>query len=312
MADAGLFQARSGTHYRQILDPWVLRSLPVTDPAWQRIEEDSLAGIRAKLRKRSLFSAFGLTATTKSHRTVKKVEAAYETIWRNYNWPRPGAPTKKRTYARWEETGLTLWPGCLGLMHLDLLMDIVDRLRPKSVVEIGSGPGSNLFALAAVFPDIAFTGIELSRSGFETSKSVQSQAILPTDIAAFNTRAIIDDTAHQRIDFRQANATQLPFSDNEFDLVFSRQAIEQMELIRDQVLPEMVRITRRYVVMFEPFADFNKSEHKRLATKKKNHFSASVADLPAYGLTPVAQYAGWPQKIDQGIGMVAAETSNET
>ncbi len=308
MADTKIFQAQPGAHYRRILDPWVKNTLPVSDPEWQKIEGDSLREIRRKLRKRTFLSAIGLAAKTASHRTVDKVETAYDTIWRDFNWPRPDAPTPKRTYASWGKTGLTLRPGCLGLMHLDLLMDIVERLQPKRVIEIGSGPGSNLFALAASFPDISFTGVELSSSGFKTSKSVQELDVLPQEIAVFNTRKIADDTAHRRIDFRQANATELPFDDGHFDFVFSRQAIEQMELIRDKVLPEMARVASRHVVMFEPFADFNASEHKRLATRKKNHFSAAVADLPEYGLAPVAQFADWPQKIDQGIGMVAAET----
>ena len=50
----------------------------------------------------------------------------------------------------------------------------------------------------------------------------------------------------------KANALQLPFQDCSFDLVYSRHALEQMQGIYKIALSEMIRVSRRFVVLFEP------------------------------------------------------------
>ncbi|MBO72219.1 MAG: hypothetical protein CMD35_01260 [Flavobacteriales bacterium] len=50
----------------------------------------------------------------------------------------------------------------------------------------------------------------------------------------------------------KSNATNLPFNDAVFDLVYSRHTLEQMPLIFEEALDEMLRVSRKYVVLFEP------------------------------------------------------------
>ena len=50
----------------------------------------------------------------------------------------------------------------------------------------------------------------------------------------------------------KANALQLPFQDSSFDLVYSRHALEQMQGIYKIALSEMIRVSRKYIVLFEP------------------------------------------------------------
>lgn len=51
----------------------------------------------------------------------------------------------------------------------------------------------------------------------------------------------------------QADASAIPFPDNSFDLVVSSHALEQMPGIYGAAISEMVRVSRKHVVLFEPF-----------------------------------------------------------
>ena len=50
----------------------------------------------------------------------------------------------------------------------------------------------------------------------------------------------------------KANATNLPFNDSVFDLVYSRHTLEQMPMIFTAALDEMIRVSRKFIVLFEP------------------------------------------------------------
>lgn len=196
--------------------------------------------------------------------------------------------------------------GAVSQPHLDRLMHVIGLLKPRNILEVGAGVGHNLFAIAGVFPEISFAGLELSDSGVRWAKEVQTLEILPPEARAYGPRSHADPAAFKRIDFRQGTAAAMPYADGSFDLVFTRQAIEQMNAIHDSVFKEIARVCAGHAVMIEPFADFAVNEIHRLATLKKNHFGGPVSSLPAYGLLPVAVFSDWPQKLDQGLGMVVA------
>ena len=195
-------------------------------------------------------------------------------------------------------------------MQLDRIGAAVSHIEPQSVLEIGSGSGSgsgiNSLALCGMFPDIHFAGVGLAEAGCQLSKSVQLEEKIPDVIARFSPGPVVDHSAHRRIDFRQGDAAQLPFANNEFDLGFSRLALEQMELIRDDVLSEIQRVARHAAIFLEPFADCNQTEILKLATKAKKYFSLPINSLHDYGLTQTNYFCKWPQKVKEGCGLVIA------
>jgi ubiquinone/menaquinone biosynthesis C-methylase UbiE/uncharacterized protein YbaR (Trm112 family) len=50
----------------------------------------------------------------------------------------------------------------------------------------------------------------------------------------------------------QADGSHIPFPDDSFDLVFTSHSLEQMPRIFRETVNEMIRVSRRHVVMFEP------------------------------------------------------------
>jgi len=57
---------------------------------------------------------------------------------------------------------------------VNLIANEIRELKPNTVLEVGSGGGINLFTLAVMFPEINFTGIELTEAGVLTAKASQN------------------------------------------------------------------------------------------------------------------------------------------
>ncbi len=197
-------------------------------------------------------------------------------------------------------------------VHLFVLMRIIETLRPARVLEVGSGMGLNLLILAAQFPDVKFTGIELTSAGNEIAQTFRASPKLPDQLAAFSPLPIVNDQAHRAVSFFQGSAAQLPFEKNSFDLVYSMLALEQMEAIRDEVFGQIAAVCSGHVAMFEPFADWNTSPMRRHLIASRKFFAAQIADLPRYGLEPVFVSEDMPSKLAFGVGVVVARRVLQT
>lgn len=191
-------------------------------------------------------------------------------------------------------------------VHLLYLMKLIEQTRPKTVLEVGFGTGANLFILAGRFPEIEFSGVELTRSGYDAASAIRSREELPEPIARFSPEPLRDPSAHRRVTLLHGSAENLPFPAESFDVVYTVQAIEQMESIRERALSEIARVCAGHVAMFEPFADWNATQERRKTISDRGLFSASFDDLPQYGLRQVFATADMPTKLNYGIGLVVA------
>ncbi|HTG45313.1 MAG TPA: methyltransferase domain-containing protein, partial [Verrucomicrobiae bacterium] len=113
----------------------------------------------------------------------------------------------------------------------------------------------------------------------------------------------------QRVIMQQGDASKLPFRDQEFDLVFSFQALEQMQGIRDRAVSEMARAASKWVIATEPFAEFNQSAIQKHYMSARGYLDLSIDELPKFGLKPFLVFGDWPHKLNSGAGLVAAEVT---
>ena len=164
-----------------------------------------------------------------------------------------------------------------------------------------------MLVLAGLLPGTSFTGLELTRSGVEATEAVAAAAELPKGLDAFSPEPPLDRTAYKRVKAIQGSAARLPFEAASFDLVYSRLALEQMEPIREQAMAEMSRVSRRWVLMVEPFREVNASGLRRHYIVGNNYFQGAIADLGRYGLTPRMVLDDWPAKITIKAALVLAE-----
>lgn len=284
--------------------PYVSRHVDDADPAWRAAVETKARTTRRTLwRRRLTFWHSGL------RRTVAVTESKYNEGWSRTDWDGYATTAKPANGSPWEWDDVRVLASNIAgaRARLWFLMRAIALLNPRSVLEIGSGPGVNLLPLACRFPHIRFEGVELSTGGIEKSRASQEEETLPAGLQSFSPEPVVDLTAHRRVRFTKGSAAELPFRDGEFDLVYSSLALEQMEPIRHQALKEFARVTGRHAVMIEPFADVNTTSLRRAYVAAHDYFQGAVGDLPNYGLHPLWTTRDMPQKLWLGTALVVSE-----
>lgn len=242
-------------------------------------------------------------------RDSDEIQREYSRAWGEADYDRYSITVPPERYSPWEWRGELMLANTIGatrFRHI-LLARLVERHRPRRVLEVGCGDGINLLLLASRFPDVSFTGVELTQAGHERATALQDLERLPQNLIEFAPEGIVDASAHRRIDFRRGNAAELPFADGSFDLVFTVLALEQMERIRSQALSEISRVVADRACMIEPFRDVNAAGWRRLNVLRRDYFRAPIASLSDFGLEPVLATEDVPQEVFLGAALVVSE-----
>ncbi len=211
----------------------------------------------------------------------------------------------------WRGERLFLDGAAASRLRTVLFSAVIDQLKPRRVLEVGSGNGINLLSLAGAYPEIRFTGLELTQEGIDESRRAQSDKSIAQIIHDYSPLETIDNSAIGRIDFVRGDASAMPFEDSGFDLVMTVLAIEQMESIRSAALSEISRVSTRYVLMLEPFRDVNQDGLKGLYVHSRGYFRGSIRELGNFGLQPTWATADFPQETFLGTALVLSEKHAE-
>jgi SAM-dependent methyltransferase len=190
--------------------------------------------------------------------------------------------------------------------YTELLLNVINQLGAESILEVGSGRGNNLSLLALRRPDIRFYGLELTHAGVKASKDlVENLPQKYLTVAGFNVITAKQKEALRTIQFFQASALQMPFPDNSFDSSFTCLVLEQMPHYYVQALQEMRRVTRKYCVFIEPFAEAN-NVFGLAYLRSVDYFRASYKCFAELGLEPVYFTTAFPQKLRFKVGLLIA------
>jgi ubiquinone/menaquinone biosynthesis C-methylase UbiE len=271
-------------------------------PAGQRAWRSDYARRRRRALLRMIKRILGL-----KQRDRRAIQSEYHDAWSaGHGKYDVSAGPRKAAAWRWGKRKLALDGMAAARLRAPLLAAVIDRLEPKKVLEVGCGNGINLFSLAGDFPDVEFTGVDLTPAGIEAAKAVQAEDRMPAALTEYIPLPNPDPTAFKRIRFIEGSAAELPFADGEFDLVDTVLAVEQMERIRDRALAEIARVSRGHVLMLEPFKDANLNGVRRLYAISRNYFRGSIEGLARFGLEPVWATDDFPQEAFLGSPLVLA------
>jgi ubiquinone/menaquinone biosynthesis C-methylase UbiE len=113
--------------------------------------------------------------------------------------------------------------------------EVLEKIEFISVLEVGVGELTTLESIFDKFgPKIDAYGVDLSVNRIYHG------------LKEYRKRHKIDPTVVK------GNAIRLPFPDNSFDLVYTRHTLEQMPTIYKEALDEIIRVSKRHVILFEP------------------------------------------------------------
>lgn len=279
------------------INPYVQSFVPKSDPAWSAMVQPHVAAASAATPEDSLHGG---------------VFDKWQDCWGNTTRLTDRFLLPQTAIAgppwEWRDKGIVMSRAGGPRARLNALHRVISFLAPTTVLEIGCGDGLNLFALALAMPEIGFSGIELTPAGIRTAKTYQRESSWSPGMRAFAIDPK-DPAAISRIDFRLGSARQLPFPDNSFDLVFSCVALEQMEPIRAEVLGELRRVARNWVVLLEPFRDVNADGLRYRYVTAQNYFAMHFHELPEAGFEPCYASSDFPQKLTLGTLLVVARVT---
>ena len=253
-----------------------------------------------KRRKRMLrwFWKRRLGKVPRNERSLDVVEEEYDTVWgRGYERYQLNPDVHAKP---WIWGARRYWTNSVAATRFRqaILIRIIERVKPKTVLEIGCGNGINLILLACRFPEIQFTGLELTTAGHEAALAFQrAHETLPPAMQQFAPMPLSDPAAFKRINFVQGSAADLPFGDRAFDLTMTILALEQMERIRPRALSEIARVTGRNAFLLEPFRELNSTGWLLLNRMKRDYFAGRVDELARHGLKPEFAVRDYPQEV---------------
>ena len=133
--------------------------------------------------------------------------------------------------------------------RIQFIIDNIMRplgLKNLSLLDVGAGELTTLTQIAKGLKELkSISALELSWSRIAVGRQfAQSQGLKPEQLVV-------------------GTATHLPFADNSFDIVFTSHCLEQANLDKWQILCELYRVARLYVVMLEPSWELGDKYQKR-------------------------------------------------
>lgn len=276
----------------EAIRPYVQQRLAADDAQWQAIADRAQRKQALRVRDRS------------APRHQADVAANYTRFW-SRDLAELWAP--KVVPFEWGGEGLLMHSIARRRLNHLLLARALRATGARQVLDVGAGTAFHPFLLAVQHPDLDLTAVELTEGGIEAASGVRRSRVLPDIIASFAAGPIVDCQAHQRVGLIRASAERLPFADGSFDAVCTVLALEQMEAIRDRALSEIRRVTRRWVIMIEPFQDLNSAGSRSDYVRARGYFGETIDGLNGHGLAPRAVYRDIPNKLTLHVALVIAE-----
>ncbi|GEM_PF-1325668 len=182
---------------------------------------------------------------------------------------------------------LVLWRSIDRRKHvLGRVSELLAGIHPESFAELGSGNGINILSLVVLCPWIhRWRGVEISATGVKTAKDFLQNPHYESliFITGQSKETIQERLKNADVDFIQADMTQIPVANGEFDCVFSQQAIERLPSNYMNAFREARRVAKKNAIFIESFIEVQRTFVQRLYLYASDYFRASFRDVEKVG-----------------------------
>lgn len=133
-----------------------------------------------------------------------------------------------------------------AVLRESVVRKLVERIDKPHVLEAGSGESTTLVALANLLVDLncQFKGFDTSFSRVKFGKEWCQSNL----------------NQHISVDHVVADMGKIPLVDNAMDLVYTNSALEPNGGRESELISELVRVSRQWIVLFEPIYENSNSE----------------------------------------------------
>ena len=144
--------------------------------------------------------------------------------------------------------------GSIKQYHAYCLSNIIQNLNLKTILEVGAGELTQYFLIKKDLDKKSYKierscGLDLSLKRLEVGKEFLN-------------------SENQEIEIYQGDAQKMPFKDNEFDILYTSHCLEQVPHLLETCLKEMLRVSKKYIVLVEPSYEFtNKTTRNHIFRK---------------------------------------------
>jgi ubiquinone/menaquinone biosynthesis C-methylase UbiE len=239
----------------------------------------------------------------------KNVKASYDNSYRDFDFTNYGYPAARKPGRYfYKEDIFELHPSGLKLFSTLMIENIISKLQVSSVCECGTGTGRHLIFLASRNKNMNFAGFDCSNYAIKIAKNALKQPHLNMHILGDPEPLARNDLNEisNRVRFICCSADKIEFQDKSIDIMFTSQALEQMWDIRKDVLSEIHRVTKSYVIFYEPFLDGN-DFYGQLFLRCGNYFRYRQVDIEQYGFKIIKSFNIFPTKPTFNCSMVVAK-----
>ena len=154
--------------------------------------------------------------------------------------------------------------GSIKQYYAYCLSNIIQNLNLKTILEVGAGELTQYFLIKK----------DLDKKNYKIERSCG----LDLSLKRLEVGKEFLNSKNQEIEIFQANAEKMPFRDNEFDILYTCHCLEQVPHLLESCLKEMVRVSKKYVVLIEPSYEFT-NKVTRNHIYRKNYVKISDKSL---------------------------------
>ena len=168
-------------------------------------------------------------------RSLKAVKKKYDNIAGLYV---EGLKKKDSKFLIQFENEVLECSGNIRQYYAYCLSNIIQNLDSKSILEVGAGELTQYFLIKK----------DLDKKNYKIERSCG----LDLSLKRLEVGKEFLNLENQEIEIFQGDAQKMPFKDNEFDILYTCHCLEQVPHLLESCLKEMLRVSKKYVVLIEP------------------------------------------------------------